>query len=132
MKTSRLSKTFLRIKHAWRPQKLEKPLVDPLFPEMDAVERSAETSRYSILSTEFWISPDGQVREWIRHNTRAIVLFIPVLVLIALIGLGLSQVAAWTVALTIIAGHLIIVPVLVLLVVLVVLAIIKLLKSLFS
>jgi len=113
MKSNRCTRLWRWLKLSWRPQKLTKPVVDEMFPNMDAIQRSAESFRYSILSWEYWASPNGQVREWCRHNTRAVVLlFIPALIIIPIIGFALSQVAAWTVALTIIAGHLIILPVL--------------------
>ena len=120
-----------RMKQSWRPQKLNPPAVDVLFQEMDGLERSVETIRYSILSWEFWASPNGQVREWCRHNTRLVVLFIPVLLIISMIGFALTGIAAWTIALTAIAGHIILIPVLVLLALLSVLSVLKLIKSIF-
>ena len=133
MRISRFSRIWLRIRQSWHPQPVKEPVVDPLLPEMTCIERSAESIRYSILSTEFWISPDGQVREFIRHNTRLVaLLFIPALIIIPIIGFALGQIAAWTVALTIIAGHIIIIPVLILAALLTILSIIKLIKSIFQ
>jgi len=132
MTTSRFTRLWMRIRVSWRPQQLQKPIVDPMFPAMDVFQRSAESLRYSILSWEFWASPDGQVREWVRHNTRAVVLMvIPALIIIPMIGFALSSIAGWTVSVQTIAGHMIIVPVLLLLAFIVITATIKLLKSLF-
>jgi hypothetical protein len=99
---------------------------------MDAVQRSAESIRYSILSWEYWASPNGQIREWIRHNTvLAVVLAIPAIIIIPLIGCALGGIAAWAVALTVIAAHALIIPLLVVGVVIAVMFAIKFLKSIF-
>jgi hypothetical protein len=99
---------------------------------MDAIQRSAESIRYGILSWEFWASPNGQVREWLRHNTRAVVfLGIPALVIIPVIGFALTQIAGWTEALSAIASHMIVIPVLLLVALLVIAGCVKLIKSLF-
>jgi len=73
MVINRFTKLWHSVKGRWKPQKLEKPVVDPAFPEMDGIQRSAEAIRYSILSWEFWASPNGQMREWMRHNSILIV-----------------------------------------------------------
>ncbi|MGC3990615.1 MAG: hypothetical protein QM796_13230 [Chthoniobacteraceae bacterium] len=62
---------------------------------LDGLSRSAESIRYSILSLEFWISPNGQVREWLRHNTRlAVFLGIPALLVFPIVIVLLCQFAA--------------------------------------
>jgi len=132
MKISRFSRFWRSFKLTWHPQKLQKPAVDPMFPNMDAIQRSAESIRYSVLSWEFWVSPNGQVREWVRHNTcLVIILSIPALLIIPMIGFALSQIARWTVALATIAGHMIIIPVLLLVALVVITIAIKLVKSIF-
>ena len=124
----RLARAFCWLKRTWRPHPVDKPVVDLMFKQMDAIQRSAESFRYSILSWEFWASPNGQVREWMRHNTRLVVLlFIPALIILPIIGFALAQVAAFTVALTVIGAHLIVIPVLFLLLV----GIIKFIISIF-
>jgi hypothetical protein len=132
MTNNRITRLWRHIRQSWHPTPLEKPVVDEMFPEMDALQRSAESFRYSFLSWEFWMSPNGQVREWLRHNTRAALFIgVPALILLPIIGIALAQMAAWTIALSIIAGHLIIIPVLLVVLVLVVLSLIKLIKSIF-
>jgi hypothetical protein len=132
MKNSHITRLCQWVRQTWRPTPLEKPVVDPLFPQMDALERSAESIRYSILSWEFWASPKGQVREWMRHNTRLVVLlFIPALIIIPIIGFALAQIAAWTIALAIIAAHLIIFTILAVVVLLIINTIFQIIKSLF-
>jgi hypothetical protein len=103
-----------------------------MFPDMDCLQRSAESFRYSILSWEYWASKNGQVREWLRHNTRLVVLlFIPALIILPMIGFGLTQIAGFTVALAVIAGHIIIIPLFLLVSLLVVAAAIKIIKITF-
>jgi hypothetical protein len=116
----------------WNPKPIEEPEVDPDLPHLDPLTRSAESIRYSILSLEFWMSPDGQVREWLRNNTRlVVVLAIPVLIILPIITFALWQFVSWLVALGVIAGQIIVIPVLVLLAVLSVWVAIQVLKSFF-
>jgi len=128
MRTSRISKTWRRIRRIWNPKLLSPPVVDPEFSELNDLQRAGESIRYSVLSLEFWLSPQGGIREWMRHNTILAVVLAPVvLVLIPLIGYALAGIAAWCVDLTAIAAHAAIIP---LLVVAIIIAI-KFLKSLF-
>jgi hypothetical protein len=116
----------------WNPKPIKEPEVDPELLDLDPLTRSAESIRYSILSLEFWISPNGQVREWIRNNTRlAMILAIPALVILPIITFALWQLVSWLVALGVIAGQLIVIPVLVLLAVLSIWIAIQVLKSAF-
>jgi hypothetical protein len=132
MKTDRCTRLWRWVRQSWQPTKLNPPAVDPMFSEMDAFQRSAESFRFGLLSWEFWVSPNGQVREWLRHNTRAVVvLSIPALIVIPMIGFALSHIAGWTVALQTIAAHMIIVPVLLLTASLVVTFVVKVIKILF-
>lgn len=50
----------------WNPKHLHSPRADPQLPALDAVLRSAETLKYSVLRLEHFISPDGTLREWYR------------------------------------------------------------------
>ena len=91
-------------------------MIDPDFEQLDPIQRSAESIRYSILSFEYWISKGGQVREWLRHNSRlATWLAIPTLLILPLVGMMLAQAGAIVAALIGIAGGVIILPVLALL-----------------
>jgi hypothetical protein len=97
----------------WNPQPVNPPEVDPEIEDRDPLTRSAESIRYSILSIEFWISPKGQVREWLRNNTRlAVLLAIPVFLVLPIITFGLWQLVSWLTALNSIAGKLIVLPLL--------------------
>ncbi len=119
-------------KSPWNPKPVEPPTVDPNLQELDPLTRSAESIRYSILSLEFWISPKGQVREWLRSNARlAILLAIPSFLVLPIITFVLWQLVAWLVALTSIAGKLIIFPILALLAVVMITVTVNIFKFLF-
>jgi len=75
---------------------------------MSGPQRSAEVIRYSILSVEYWLSPLGRLREWFRLNsTLSMWLLIPSVLVLPLITWILYLVAGWA---TIIAGHLLVLP----------------------
>ena len=91
-------------------------MVDPDFDQLDSIQRSAESIRFSILSFEFWISKNGQVREWLRHNSRlAAWLAIPTLLILPLVGMIAVQAGAIVAALIGIAGGMVILPIVALL-----------------
>ena len=97
----------------WNPQPITKPSVDEKLQNRDPLTRSAESIRYSILSIEFWISPNGQVREWLRHNSRlAVLLAIPAFLVLPVVTFALWQLVSWLAALNSIAGKLIVLPIL--------------------
>jgi hypothetical protein len=103
-----------RIKKSWNPTPIEPPKVDPEIEKLDALQRSAEAIRYSILSTEFWLSPTGQVREWFRHNGRlALWLAIPGFLVVPVITWILFQVASWLQLMVSMAGNVILLPILI-------------------
>jgi hypothetical protein len=70
---------------------------------------------------EFWLSPNGQVREWLRHNAHLCAwLIIPAVLVVPVVSFILCQVVKWTTMLTTITSHLILLPVLVLVLVLII------------
>jgi hypothetical protein len=100
----------------WHPKPLNPPVVDKDIENLSAVARSAESFRYGILSGEYWISPKGQVREWLRNHTRAAVLLaIPAFLVLPIVTFALWQLVTWMTLLSSLAGKLIVFPVLVLL-----------------
>ena len=116
----------------WNPKPVDKPKVDPELPHLDPLTRSAESIRYSVLSIEFWISPNGQVREWLRHNSRlAAVLAVPAFMIIPVITFALWQLAYWMAALVLIAGKLVLFPILALVAILALTLTVNIIKSLF-
>ena len=127
------NKISQKIKRGWQPKPLKPPKVDPKIESLDAIQRSAESIKHSILSTEFWVSPNGQVREWLRHNGRlAILIGIPAFVILPIITFVLWQLGVWIVMLVSIAGNLIIFPLLAFIALIVIAAVVQITKSLFK
>lgn len=95
----------------WKPKCLDKPQVDTLLLEMNSTERSAEALRYSLLYVEYWLSPKGCLREWLRLNLiAASVLSIPTLLIVPLITILLGQVQNWITLLAATMSNLVIFP----------------------
>ena len=120
------------LQKSWQPKSIDPPQVDPDLPHLGALTRSAESIRYSILSIEFWISPNGQVREWLRHNARlGAWLAFPALVVLPLVVILLWQLVKCVVMLVAIAGKVIILPLLLLLATLAILVVVNIAKAVF-
>jgi hypothetical protein len=119
-----------RFKAQWNPTPISQPSIDPKIEEMEPLQRSAEVIRYSILSIEFWISPNGQVREWLRNNTHlAAWLAIPAFLILPIATFALCQLALGLEMLVSIAGKLIVFPILALIATCVIWIGIKIVKS---
>jgi len=52
------------------PAQLNPPRVDPKLTKLTPLERAAEALRYSVLRAEYWISPEGAMRQRIRLAVR--------------------------------------------------------------
>jgi hypothetical protein len=97
----------------WKPTPVEQPIIHPGFNEMNALQQIVECWRFAILSFEFWASPSGRLREWLRINcVLGALLLIPTVLILPLFGVILIHLASWLNTLTSIAGHLIALPVL--------------------
>src|SRR3984957_21287071 len=80
---------------------------------MNALQRVVESWRYNLRNLEFWISPDGNLREWIRHVARlAILIGVPSFIVLPIITFALGQLVGWTRTLTSILEMLIVLPIL--------------------
>jgi len=124
---------WLKLREWFKPTPIKPPTVDPEFPEMSGIERSAESMRFNILSLEYWLSKGGQLRIWVKNNMLlASLLAIPVLLVMPLVGLLLWQLVIWIGMLVSLAGGLILFPILALVAVLVIVVIINIIKSLFG
>jgi len=124
-------KLLKNFRESWQPKPVDPPHVDPDLLQLDGLTRSAESFRYSIMSIEWWVSSNGRLREWLRHNTHAAAwLAIPAVLVLPLIVLILFQLAKGVGILTSIAGHLIILPVLALIAAVVILVVVSIVKSL--
>lgn len=105
---------FDQLKLRIEPDPIEAPKVHPELSEMNSLERAVEVSRYSILRLEWWLSPDGALREWLRFNLLiAVVLIIPALLIVPVITYLLGQFATWSAFLVQIARNLVLFPLLV-------------------
>jgi hypothetical protein len=116
-----MKQLLLKSKERWNPTPVHPPFVDPNLPRMNDLQRAAESFRYCLLRWEFWVSPRGDMREWLRHNSRvAVWLLIPAILAMPAVGLILWQVTGWLSMLQSIAGRLIVLPILALLALLVI------------
>ncbi len=76
-------------------------MVDHDLPRLSAIERSAEVMRFMGHRLVYWLSPQGQLREFIKLNLRvALTVAIPALLVAPLITLALGQFQTWAVMLT--------------------------------
>jgi hypothetical protein len=106
-----------------------KPLVNKNLSKLDGLTRSTESIRYFLLNVEYWISPDGRVREWLRYNVLLfILLVIPAIFVMPAIGLILWQLTGWLSMLQTIGIRLIVLPILFLAALLVIKTVIALIK----
>jgi hypothetical protein len=81
----------------WEPKPLPPPKVDPDLELFNALERSAEVFRYSFQRFEYWLSPRGWLREWLRFNIRlSVLLAVPAFLVVPLITYMLDQFSAWS------------------------------------
>lgn len=72
-------------------------LLTPRLTELPAVERVAETLRYSALGLEYAISPSGALREWTKLVPRiAVAVAVPCVVLVPTVTYFLGGFAQWT------------------------------------
>lgn len=117
----------------WQPEPLAKPSVDPEFPQLSAVERSAEVLSYSCRAFEYWLSPGGFLREWFKFNLRlAFALAVPALLVAPLVTLALRQFDAWIGLITKTTSNFVLVPLSVLLVVGLVAGLVSIARSILS
>lgn len=99
------------LRRHWCPKKIDAPTVDPALKDLDGAQRSAEVVRYSLLSWEFWLSPNGTLREWLKLNGKVgSVLLIPAVLVVPLVTFILWQIAKWMSWLVSISGNLIVFP----------------------
>lgn len=95
----------------WDPNPIDPPTVDPELPKLGGIQRAAEVFRYSILSVEWWLSPNGTLRAWVKLNGKlGSFLMIPAVLVMPLVGLILWQIATWMGFLLSITGNLIVLP----------------------
>jgi hypothetical protein len=75
---------------------LNEPQVDPKLTSLTPLERTAEILRYSVLRAEYWLSPDGVMRQRVRFALRLWV-YVAVAALIAPgVTAVIQHVTGWT------------------------------------
>ena len=75
---------------------LQSPAIDPHLEELNVVVRTTECLRHFVLSIEYWLSPNGRLRQWIKINVCvAAWLVIPAVILMPVISLVLYEVDGW-------------------------------------
>lgn len=95
----------------WKPEPIEPPKVDPELSKLTGLQRATESLRYSLLSIEWWLSPNGRLREWLKINGKiGSVLLIPAVLVVPLITFILWQVTKWIAYLVNITSNLIVLP----------------------
>ena len=83
-------------KESWNPTPVDRPQVDASLSKQNGVQRAAESLRYVILLWEHWVSPNGDIREWLKVNTLAGAwLFIPAICVMPAVGFVLWQLTGW-------------------------------------
>lgn len=86
----------MAFKRHWQPEPLTKPVVDETLPELTGIERSAEVARFTMAKLEHWLSPLGNLREFLRMNLRlAICIAVPVVLVSPFITLALERLKTW-------------------------------------
>jgi hypothetical protein len=95
----------------WQPEPLSEPVVDHDLPHLSAIERSAEVLSFTCRRFEYWISPQGVLREWFKFNLRlALGLAVPALLVAPLVTLALKQFNEWIDLITRTTSNLVLVP----------------------
>ena len=79
------------------PIQLDRPALHPRFSKFGPIRRSADLLRYSVLKAEYWLSPAGALREWIRLNVKLwLIVGIPTLLLTPLITMLFASAERWS------------------------------------
>jgi len=64
-----------------------KPRIDPDLENRPALERSTEVLRYTLVTMEQSISPEGKLRGWLKYNVRILIwIGIPILLFVPILG----------------------------------------------
>ena len=93
-----------------------KPVVNRSLSQMNGLQRTAEAFRYSLLSLEFFISPEGNIRQWMKANARiAAFIAAPTFLAFPVVTVALWELESWVNALTAIASKLVFLHILALL-----------------
>lgn len=84
------------VRRHFQPEPLPAPLVDVDLPVLSPIERAAEVIRYVLTRLEYWLSPKGALREYIKLNLLASVcVAVPVLLVAPLVTITLERFKGW-------------------------------------
>lgn len=90
----------------WNPEELQKPEIDPEFTELHVLERSAEAVRYQTARLEYWLSPSGTLRAWLKVCLRfAVAMTVPAVIMLPL-SIVLQETVACAIYLQVLAYNL--------------------------
>lgn len=85
----------------WRPEPLSVPEVDHELPRLSGIERAAEVVRFMLSRLEYALSPQGDLRAFVKLNARlALSIAIPVFMVAPLVTMAIEQFKIWTSLLT--------------------------------
>lgn len=85
----------------WRPEPLALPEVDHELPRLSTIERAAEVIRFMASKLEYALSPQGDLRAFVKLNARlALSIAIPVFMVAPLVTMAIQQFKTWTNLLT--------------------------------
>lgn len=117
----------------WQPEPLSEPVIDEELPNLSAIERSAEVISFTCRRAEYWLSPQGTLREWLKFNLRlAIGIAVPALLLAPLVTLALERFNLWIDLISKSTSNFVLVPLSVLLVVGLIAGLVSIAKSILS
>src|SRR5438105_4205732 len=75
---------------------LNPPRVDPKLTRLTPLERAAEVLRYSVLRAEYWLSPDGAMRQRVRFALRVWIYVMMAALIVPTITAVIQHVTGWT------------------------------------
>src|SRR5438445_9004202 len=75
---------------------LNAPRVDPKLTSLTPLERAAEVLRYSVLRAEYWLSPEGAMRQRVRFALRLWTYVIIAVLITPGITSLLQHITGWT------------------------------------
>ncbi|MBB5031567.1 hypothetical protein [Prosthecobacter vanneervenii] len=117
----------------WQPEPLSEPVIDEELPNLSAIERSAEVISFTCRRAEYWLSPQGTLREWLKFNLRlAIGIAVPALLVAPLVTLALERFNLWIDLISKSTSNFVLVPLSVLLVVGLIAGLVSIAKSILS
>jgi len=117
----------------WQPEPLSEPVIDEELPNLSAIERSAEVISFTCRRAEYWLSPQGTLREWLKFNLRlAIGIAVPALLVAPLFTLALERFNLWIDLISKSTSNFVLVPLSVLLVVGLIAGLVSIAKSILS